>query len=210
MTHAPRARSRCCAVGAALACLLLGGCSTYDGRYLYEPKPVVVDVAAPRSDDAAAARTMVTVIGVRRGNDAEAVPRTVELRVRIENSGDHAVRFDPETLRLVSGDLRDFGPPRLHPDAPTDVAPGAPVLVSALFPLPSADDGGPPDMEGLHAAWVVAIDGEDVPVRAAFTRVRPVYYGSYGYDPWWPYGPYCDRYYGYRYPYPYRRRVYCR
>ena len=189
---------------------MLGACSTYDARYAYVPKPAVVDVAAPGSDDRPAARTLITVIGVRRRNDVEATPAAVELRVRIENSGDHDVAFDPATLRLVSGDLRDFGPPRLEPEAATAVAAGAPLLVDALFPLPVSAAETPVDMEGLHAAWVVAIDGEDVPVRVAFSRVRPVYYGAYGYDPWWgPYGPSCAPYYGYGYSY-HRRRVRCR
>ena len=93
-------------VGAAATCL--NGCSTYDTRYVFDPRPVDVTAAIPGAATAEPVRTLVSVAGIRRADPASGLPVSVEVRLRLENTSAVPVSFDPASLALFSAGLKQF------------------------------------------------------------------------------------------------------
>ena len=157
-----------------LLCGALGGCAGggYEAGTQYEPQPALVEVlhrtgAAPQQ---VPLTVLASVKGVRQGDARTGTPRAVELRLRFENHGPSHVEFDPGSLELTTGVLRDFPPPRATPPAPIELSPGQSQTVTALFPLPVGLDARSPELDHLRLRWRVNVNGQSVPQTVLFVR----------------------------------------
>jgi hypothetical protein len=159
--------------------VMLGGCSVYNSRYVYEPRPIDVLSAKPGADDAAPARTLVTVVGVRREDAKAQLPASVEVRLRVENTSPFPVAFDPATLTLFSAGLERFPDAIVRPDAPIALQPADSIVVEAFFPLPEGRTPGELDLGGLNLQWTLEVGGQAVTNSASFVRLPTAYYDRY-------------------------------
>jgi hypothetical protein len=144
---------------------LFGGCRAqpYEQRHTFTPRPG--EIVANRDS---AVRTLATVIGVRREDRRQDIPRSVEVAMRIENTGQQAATFDPNTLELVSANLRSFPRPMTTPADTVDIPPGGQIEVFARFPIPEGD--APLDITGLNLRWTLAVGEQRVPQSLSFQR----------------------------------------
>ncbi|MHC4429762.1 MAG: hypothetical protein ACYS0D_14345 [Planctomycetota bacterium] len=154
----------------------LGGCSVYDGRFVYDPRIVSVtttadgDAGLGARPDEDQVRTLVSVIGIRRDDSKSELPASVEVRLRVENDGTSPVGFNPTALSLVSADLQAFPEPIVQPAYGIEVEPGAHAVINAYFPLNDADL----DLTALNVRWSLFLEGRRVSASSDFTRRRIV------------------------------------
>ncbi len=165
----------------AAAAATLCGCSVYDSRYLYEPRPVDVQTRKPGADDVEPARTLVTVVGVRREDSRSQLPASVEVRLRVENTSPFPVAFDPGSLALFSAGLERFPDPIVRPEGSITVAPAGSAVVEAFFPFPDGRDPDDLDLSGLNLRWTLEVGGHAVTSSASFVCLPAAYYGRYHY-----------------------------
>ena len=165
------------AIVTALALVTLGGCAatTYDERYLYEPSLVDVETAVPGEAQGPPVRTLVAVAGVRRADPDANLPASVEIRLRIENAGPAAVRFDPQTLALFSADFTQFPAPITRPAGPVEIPPGQTGTIEVFFPFPGDRYPADLDLGGLNVRWTLSIGGQPVTRSTTFNRRRILY-----------------------------------
>lgn len=157
-------------LGAPLAAVLLAaGCSTYDHRFVYDPRPADVGTAAPE------VRALVSVMGLRRADRARQIPASLDLRLHLENAGSETVVFDPSSLVLFAADLTRLADPLVEPAGRRALAPGATMLVEARFALPASEL----DLDGLRLCWELAVGDTNVAASAGFTRRPEHYYDRY-------------------------------
>jgi len=157
-----------------LLCGALGGCAGrgYEAGMHYEPQPALVEVlhrtgTVPQQ---VPLTVLASVKGVRPGDAKTGTPPEVELRLRFENHGPAQVEFDPGSLELTTGALRDFPPPRVTPPAPVELSPGQSQTVTALFPLAPGVDARSPAVDHLRLRWRVSVNGQSVPQTVLFVR----------------------------------------
>lgn len=177
------------AFATVLLLVALTGCSTYDTRYAFEPRPAEAPLRTP--EGVTVAQMLTSVVGVRRAVPAEGVGAAVEVRVRIDNVSDRPMRFDPGSLTLLSADLRDFPRPHVDPAGIVDVTRETPVDLVAFFPIPDDSSQPPMDLSGLSLRWAVVVEGTTLPGSLTFERRR------YSSPPHWNYGWHFG-YYGHR------------
>jgi hypothetical protein len=182
MSHSTLGPLRC--LGHALATLvaagaLLGGCSVYDQRYLYEPRPIDIQTTKPGADDAEPARTLVTVVGVRKDDSRSQLPASIEVRLRVENTSPFPVSFDPASFALFSADLERFPDPIVQPEGAVTVPPAGTAVVKAFFPFPEGRGHSDFDLSGLNLRWVLEVDGFAVTSSAGFLALPTAYYDRY-------------------------------
>jgi len=179
------------------AMALLAGCATHSSRYRYQPHPTEL---IESTDGTRTARAMVSIIGLRFEDKKIDRPAGMEVAVRIENLDADRVTFDPNSLQLLSADLRPFVSAIVDPPGVIDLPRGEAANVNALFPLSAEVNASNADFDGLNVRLTLAIDGRTVTRSATFERERyddlprrRVYigYGSdhhrlgYGYDACW-------------------------
>jgi hypothetical protein len=163
----------------AAAAATLSGCSVYDSRYLYEPRPVDVLTTKPGADDAEPARTLVTVVGVRQEDSRSQLPASVEVRLRVENTSPFPVAFDPASFVLFSAGLERFPDPIVQPEGPITVPPAGTAVVKAFFPFPEGRSPSEFDLSGLNLRWTLEVDGYAVTSSAGFLALPSAYYDRY-------------------------------
>ncbi|MEE9211563.1 MAG: hypothetical protein V3U29_02815 [Phycisphaeraceae bacterium] len=185
----------------ALGTVLIGsltvaaGCSAYHSGYYYAPKPADLFVAAAADETPGTAHLLVSVIGVRRADKKAGEPASVEVRMRVVNTGERPVSLEPGSLELVSGDLERFDTPRVEPAAGLSVAPGETGLVTALFDFPEGKRPRDVDLDTLSLNWTLRLGDEPVRGTTTFTQRYPYYH--HGYYHRYPYG-YYRHHFGYR------------
>lgn len=157
----------------------LGGCSLYRPGYYFEPRPVDVEVAVPDAPDAEPAHILVTVFGIRRADDEQQLPESIEVRLRIENTSPYALSFDPSTLTLFSADLAQFANPIARPPGSTEALPGASAVVDAFFAFPPGTGRHDFDLSGLNLRWTIQINDTPITSTADFVRRREYYPDRY-------------------------------
>jgi len=187
--------------------LALAGCGTPATTYLYQPKPAVAAVRAA-DDDRLLAQTLASIVGVRYPESDAGPPPAMEVRLRVENFAAGEVRFDPNSLALLTGNLREFGAPRLQPSEEIELASGEASVVDALFPFPAPPEEGSLDLSTLQARWTLDVDGRQVIQSASFDRQQPTYRRSYYYYDRYPPHYYYHHGHGFFYPYRYAPRWY--
>ena len=155
-----------------LAAVVFSACqgAQYDGRYVYQPRPMAVETTPPDRLKNGSLRSLATIVGVRRTSRDDELPASVHLRLRMDNATAEVVTFDPRTLSLFAGDVREFPAPVLRPEQTLTLEPGDHATVDAFFPLPGDRIPGNMDLSGLGARWTAEIGGEPVPGSATFTR----------------------------------------
>jgi hypothetical protein len=159
---------------------VLMGCSSspYLEDYRYTPRPATARVHPANMPNAEVLTAMGSVIGVRREDSEQRIPESVEVRLRLDNTGSAPVSFDPRSMQLMTGQLVNFRVPMVRAPSPIVLEPLQSTTVTALFPIP--ENAG--EMESLILKWVVEIKGQPVTQTLNFQRV---YASSYYYDPYW-------------------------
>ncbi len=155
---------------------LVGGCSVYDSRYIFDPAPAQVASARPGTVDQEHARTLVSVLGVRRPLKESDLPGGVEVRLRVDNTGSYRVQFDSSTLSLFTAGLEQFPDPVLHPADAVDLGPGDSAVIDACFAFPEGKTSQDLDLSGLSVRWTLLIDGLPVTSSTGFSRQPTGYY----------------------------------
>lgn len=153
-----------------LTCLLLAaGCQgAYRDKGNFVPHPA--EAAAP---GAPGVRTLASVIGIRNPDKDADLPRSVEVRIQIENGGDAPVRLDPASLQLTSGDLQSFGRPITRPADAVTAPTGGAASLTAYFPFPHGAQDSGVDLNGLNLRWSLGPadgDGRGTSQSVTFTR----------------------------------------
>jgi hypothetical protein len=152
------------------------GCSPYEDDFQYVPRPALAEVRSTSSQQATAAASLVSVIGVRREDRKEGIPESFEVRMRIENDAAEPVVFDPKTLDMTNGQLLPFPPPIVRPPGVVTVPSMRSANLTAFFPVPERrpQEG---DLDSLELRWVIQIGSQKVNQSVNFRRVYPrVYY----------------------------------
>lgn len=151
---------------ALLAALALNtGCSTYY-EHRFAPAPVEVDLFVD-GEAQSQARGLVTVHGIRRPADGRGA--VVEARLRLENLGSNPVQLLPETLVLVSADLREMGSAQVSPP-PEPIAQGEMGTYAVEFELPEGNTPDDYDLQGLNLKWEVDFGARRVLTGITFER----------------------------------------
>ncbi len=184
---------------------LLVGCSPYVDGYYYVPRPAVAEIypfqaappstqpappsAAPAQPPPPAASTLVSVVGIFRGDRNQGIPESVQVRFRVENRGNEAVTFQPQTLELIDGSLVKYPPPLMQPPQMVTLAPNQATIIDAYFPFPPGRSWGNTDLGSLRLSWITQVGSQNVSQGVDFRRIYPGYY--YYRDPYWGYpGPF--------------------
>ena len=161
--------------------LAAAGCSVYDSRYVFDPRPVDVAASKPGAEGSAPLRALVTVLGVRRADEHAKMPACIDVRLRIDNTSPFPATFDPKGLCLFSAGLDRFPEPVLSTQQHLELAPGTFAFVDACFAFPQGSRPAELDLSGLDVRWTVAIDGQPVTSSASFMRRPGGYYDRYYY-----------------------------
>jgi len=168
-----------------LGLAILTGCSSspYVEDYKYTPRPATARIHPANMPNADVLVSMASVIGVRREDSDQHIPESVEVRLQLDNTGNEQAVFDPQSMRLTTGQLVNFRVPMVRAPSPITLDSLQSTTVTALFPIP--ENAG--EMETLILRWVVQIKGQPVTQTINFQRV---YAESYYYDPYWAPYPY--------------------
>jgi hypothetical protein len=186
---------------AALLCLASCNATSYRVRY----NPTLAEVlAAKQPGGEPVARVLVSVRGAFREGLQPEGEFALHLRVRVENSGDEPLTFDPAKTQLLNADLAAFGGPLYEalPDGATvaEVAPGDATMLELRFLFPYGLPPKEAGLDGLRFQADLQRGGEAIPLSVTFTRLPLQAYDTWGRgyysSPWcdgyWPHG-----YYGY-------------
>ncbi len=174
-----------------LPLVLLMGCAPYVGGYYYEPHPGLVQIPATQPTQQPTLSALATIVGIRYEDDRVHLPESVELRLRLDNTGDEPVTFDPRSMNLSSGDLLRFLPAIANPPEAVMIPPGQSTWFVANFPFPPGTSYGQFDLSALQLRWTVQTAGKSQDLVIDFRR-SAYPYGYYG--PYWA---------AYPYPYPF-------
>jgi hypothetical protein len=158
------------ASAALLAALLalIAGCSAYDSRYEFEPRPLEVGhLVAGREDRAAS--VLASVVGVHKRDVEQDIPSSVELRLRVDSATDDEIRLGPASVQLFAANLAAFPEP-VVPGGELVVPPRGSGTLTAYFPFPDGKVPGPFDLEGVSARWKLDIGGRESTGNATFSR----------------------------------------
>jgi hypothetical protein len=170
-----------------------GGCSPYVDDYYYTPHPAMVQVQATSQPSPSAPpplAAMISVVGIRYADDSAHLPETVEINVRLDNTGTETVNFDPRSMALTNGQFVAFGQAIVDPPTPVTLAPNQSAILDVLFPFPPGLTYRNSDLESLQLRWQVQIGASPVGQQAEFRRTVSYYY----YAPYYYYPP--PYYYG--------------
>lgn len=162
--------------------LFMPGCRSqlYEPGVYYEPQPALVEVVhrAAGQPQQVPLTVLAAVRGIRRANQKTDMPKSVEVRLRLENHGPSHVELDPGSLELTTGALRNFPAPRVQPPTPIEIAPGQQATLTADFPLPGGLPENSAELDHLRLRWRVTINGQPVPQTALFVRERSDRYAA--------------------------------
>ncbi len=167
----------------ALASLLLtaslaAGCQSAYYPVRYVPLPLEAQVQSA-SDAQLSGRVLVTVLGVRRADEATGRAAGAELRVRVENLGARPFALEPGDFRLLSADLRPFAEPTVTPPEPQFVEADGSATLDLFFAFPDEESVEQYAMDSLNLRWTVLVEGgERLTAAATFERVYGPYDGS--------------------------------
>jgi hypothetical protein len=156
---------------AALA--VLAGCATYDPNYEFDPAPAVATIVPP---DGGGGRLLATVLGVRNAHDDE--PPAIDVRVRVERSGETPLSLDVGAMSLVTADMTALRP--ADPPGTTLAAADAAAVRDVAFPLPAGRDADDLGLSGLSLLAPVTVGARRIEISIPFRRVEYVWP-----DPWW-------------------------
>ncbi len=177
---------RISAVLLALSLWFAGGCSAYDARYTYLPRPSETVVYLEDSPNAAPIRMLSSMIGVRRQTKEPGSRPIVETAILFDNTSPLTIAFKPDTAALFTGNAQRFPNPDLIDQQNLLIGPGQTVRTTLLFPVP---EDGQLDLNGLNLRWAIEHEGQLYYQSSTFERKPPQTYRHDAY------------YYGYPSPY---------
>ncbi len=159
-----------------LAATLLSGCASkyYDARF----SPPTTEAIANGTQPGSQARSVVSLVGVRRQDKETGAPPQVEFRMRVENLGSVSCTLEQHSLQLLSGALEPFGVAQLESNDPPLIAAGASSNFVVLFPVAPGRRINDIDLRSLNLRWGIAFDGEVITNGMTFERVPPEPYTS--------------------------------
>jgi len=172
-----------------LGLCVAGGCSAYDARYAYQPRPSETLVYLEDNPDAAPIRMLSSIIGVRRATKEPGSRPFVEAAILFDNTSSLTVSFEPDTAALFTGNVMRFPPPEPAGQENILIRPGQTARATLRFPFPGDEKPGQLDLSGLNLRWAIEHQGQQFFQSATFDRKAPQ---SYRYDAF---------YYGYPGPY---------
>lgn len=157
----------------ALVATLASGCASkyYDARFA----PTTVEAVA-NGAGGGQARSVVSVVGLRRKDGGTKAPPQAELRLRVENLGTVACTLEQHSLQLLTADLTPFGAAQLSGEAPPRVDVGGSANFELLFPLPAGREIDALDLRSLNLRWTIRFETDAVTNGATFERVLPMPY----------------------------------
>ena len=120
------------------------------------------------------ARTLVSVLGIRRPKSGD--PARVETRLRLENLGSVPATLLPKGIELVTADLQSFSLEAAQLDGDTTVAPGDWLVFDARFDLPENSKPSDFNLDGLVFKWDIDFGAGAVTTSMSFQRVWSYYY----------------------------------
>jgi hypothetical protein len=163
---------------AALA-LLAASCSSTP-RYIFMPRPLTVDIQWPETGEIVA-RAVIAVAGLREGSAKEGLPDEMMLRLSLENLSDDPIGLEPGVWKLMSADLRPFGPATVEPADDNAILPGGEKTVELYFPVPEGAELDAYDLSGLNLRFGVRYRTGTIVSSATFERWVRTSYDPYGY-----------------------------
>ena len=161
----------------ALALVLLAACSSsgwYEHRF--DPAPIEASISN-EGTPGSQVRALVTVIGIAHGKEGQ--PDAAVIRVRLENLGSVATKFDAPAASLLTADLKAFGPAQAPPTAGQEIPPNGTGEYDLTFPTPEGKRPSDLDMSGLNFRFALLFDGKRVVTGMTFQRTDWRYYDSY-------------------------------
>ena len=161
--------------------LLAAGCSQYVEGYQYVPRPALAVVAPAAAQQPSPATVQASIAGIRRDHDG--IPDSVEVRLRVDNTGTDAVSLDLASLELSNSALLKFPPPVIRQPAPSAQS----AWIVAYFPMPEGRDYDDVDLSSLQLRWQLHAGPRTVSQAINFRRAYRGYYGPYYYGGY--YGP---------------------
>ncbi|HTW94264.1 MAG TPA: hypothetical protein VMD30_05705 [Tepidisphaeraceae bacterium] len=181
-------RKICPALGILLLALVTG-CE--QETYYYSPNPAIAQIPPTPPQQSPPLTAMATVVGVVDANQKQGIPESVDVRLRLEDTGTDPISFDPRSMDLIDGSLMEFLPPRVQ-QTPVTLQPTEAASVDALFPFPPGYSASNTNMSSMELRWQVQI-GKGAPIVQVvdFHRIYPTYYEQpYPYPYYYPYGFY--------------------
>jgi len=172
-------------IGLLAFIFLFSGCSIYVPDYSYVPHPAMADVPPNPPQTSPPISVSATIAGVRYDDHQNAIPSSVELRLRMDNNGPNKVVFDPMSLELSNSELVRFPQPIVRPPTPINLAPGESAYLTGYFPFPPNLSYDTMDLTTLQLRWYVQVADKWTSQSVYFHRVPPYYYGPY----WSYWGP---------------------
>ncbi len=154
----------------AAACAV-AGCSAYDSRYVFMPKPAQMHFAASGGPHRSAG-ALVAVAGVRNADASVGTPAALEVLLLISNDSGQTIYVDPANLRLFAGNLAEFPAPMMQPAGVFAVAAGETAAATAWFPFPDGRVPGGYDLDGLNLRWGIEVGSETVTQGVSFVRAQ--------------------------------------
>ena len=163
-----------------IALAVLTGCSSspYNEDYKWAPRPATARIHPANMPNAEVLTAMGSVIGLRNEDQEQRIPESIEVRLRLDNTGNEPVSFDPRSMELMTGELIKFRPAMVRAPSQIVLESLQSTTLTALFPIP--DNAG--EMRTLILRWVVQIKGQNIPQTLNFQRV---FTSNYYYDPFW-------------------------
>ena len=160
-------------MGLVAGCILAGGCSgPYVSGYTYYPQPATVEVLSRDTNKRSPLMVLVTVVGIHNEDLHKGIPYSVEVRMRFENVGESKVTFDPASLELVTGTLREFSHPRVMPAGVMSLSPSDRRELTAYFPFHEDVSAADMNLRNLRLRWEVKIDSTPVIQTVVFERAE--------------------------------------
>ena len=170
------ALSLCLAATLLLGISGLSGCAAkyYDARF----SPSTTEATASGTRPGSQARSVVSLVGVRRHDSQTGAPPQVEFRMRVENLGSVPCTLEQHSLQLLSGALEPFGAAQLESNDPPLIAAGTSSNFVILFPAAPGRNIDDIDLRSLNLRWAIAFDGEVITNGMTFEHVPTDAYSS--------------------------------
>lgn len=176
-------------IGCVSLLLLVVGCSQapYVEGYYFSPHPALAEIPATQPSQPPPLAAYATIVGIRRPDDKQQIPFSVEVRLRLDNNGPYPVSFDPRSLDLQTGDLLEFLPVVITNPAPFTLPPGDSAVITGDFPFPDGLSYDRVNLGTLILHWYLQIGPQPIKQNVQFQEeIRPSYYDPY----WYPYPVY--------------------
>jgi hypothetical protein len=177
----------CFAIGVPLLMLMVGcgPSSPYVSGYYYDPHPLVAALPTTQPSQPPPVSAYATIIGIRLPDEAQHIPLSMEVRLRIDDNSPDPVTLDPRSMDLSTGDLVRFDPAITTPMAPVTINPGESAMITAEFPFPPGSTYSQFNLEALQWRWALQVGPQHVDQVADFKQVVEPNYGPY-YYPYYP------------------------